>query len=140
MPPFASGGRLVAWGAAIVALLIIAGVLLQRSQRSEEVWRNPLDGAKSTRLTDFDGAEHRAAITRDGKFVAAKATPYSSPSRMRKSDAKSILPGQASTITFPSGRTTARSSTSFTAWRFRDYGSPKATSGAFARAAASRSG
>ena len=32
--------------------------------------RNPLEGAKVTRLTDFDGAEHHAAISRDGKFVA----------------------------------------------------------------------
>ena len=39
-------------------------------QRSEYFWRNPLEGAKVTRLTDFEGAEHHAAISRDGKFVA----------------------------------------------------------------------
>ena len=38
-------------------------------QRSEYFWRNPLEGATVTRLTDFEGAEHHAAISRDGKFV-----------------------------------------------------------------------
>ena len=33
-------------------------------------WRNPLLGATVMRLTDFDGAEQHAAISRDGKFVA----------------------------------------------------------------------
>jgi Tol biopolymer transport system component len=37
---------------------------------SEYFWRNPLEGAKVTRVTDFEGAEHHAAISRDGKFVA----------------------------------------------------------------------
>ena len=40
-----------------------------RLQRSEYFWRNPLEGATFTRLTDFEGAEHHAAISRDGKFV-----------------------------------------------------------------------
>ena len=48
---------------------------------------------------------------------------------------RSMLRGQASTTTFPSGRTTARSSTSSRGCR-----STKATSGAFARPAASPSG
>lgn len=31
---------------------------------------NPLVGARLTHLTDFDGAEHSAALSRDGRFVA----------------------------------------------------------------------
>ena len=52
------------------ALLVIGGAAAWQLQRSEYFWRNPLEGAKFTRLTDFEGAEHHAAISRDGKFVA----------------------------------------------------------------------
>jgi hypothetical protein len=51
------GGGVLCWssGAARVGM-----------QRSEYFWRNPLEGANFTRLTDFEGAEHHAAISRDG--------------------------------------------------------------------------
>jgi hypothetical protein len=60
-----------AWLAAAVALLvvIVAAALWQRLQ-TENVWRNPLEGATFTQLEDFSGAEHHAAISRDGKLVA----------------------------------------------------------------------
>jgi hypothetical protein len=38
--------------------------------RPKPVSPNPLEGATFTRLTDFEGAEEHAAISRDGKFVA----------------------------------------------------------------------
>ena len=62
--------RLAWWAAAGAGLLVIGGAATWQLQRSEYFWRNPLEGAKVTRLTDFDGAEHHAAISRDGKFVA----------------------------------------------------------------------
>jgi Tol biopolymer transport system component len=62
--------RLVRWAAAAAGLLVIGVVATWQLQRSEYFWRNPLEGAKFTRLTDFEGAEHHAAISRDGKFVA----------------------------------------------------------------------
>jgi Tol biopolymer transport system component len=62
--------RLVWWAAAGAGLLIIAGAVAWQLRRSEYFWRNPLEGATFTRLTDFEGAEHHAAISRDGKFVA----------------------------------------------------------------------
>ena len=62
--------RVAWWAAAGAGLLIIAGAATWQLQRSEYFWRNPLEGAKVTRLTDFEGAEHHAAISRDGKFVA----------------------------------------------------------------------
>ena len=62
--------RLAWWAAAAAGLLVIGGVATWQLQRSEYFWRNPLEGAKVTRLTDFEGPEHHAAISRDGKFVA----------------------------------------------------------------------
>ena len=61
--------RLAGWAAAGAALLVIGGAATWLLQRSEFFWRNPLEHAKVTRLTDFQGAEHHAAISRDGKFV-----------------------------------------------------------------------
>jgi len=63
-------GRLAWLGVAAAGLLAIAGAAAWQLQRSEYFWRNPLENAKVTRLTDFAGAEHHAAISRDGKFVA----------------------------------------------------------------------
>ncbi len=63
-------GRLRWWAAAGAAVLVIGAVTLWQLQRAEFFWRNPLDGATYTRLTDFEGVEHHAAISRDGKFVA----------------------------------------------------------------------
>ncbi len=63
-------GRLAWWAAVGVGLLLIAGAATWQLQRSEYFWRSPLEGAKVTRLTDFEGGEHHAAISRDGKFVA----------------------------------------------------------------------
>ena len=37
---------------------------------TDEEWRNPLAGARSTRVTDWEGAEIGASISADGKFVA----------------------------------------------------------------------
>jgi hypothetical protein len=62
--------RIARWAAAGVGVLLIGGASIWQLQRAEYFWRNPLDGATLTRLTDFEGAEHHAAISRDGKFVA----------------------------------------------------------------------
>jgi Tol biopolymer transport system component len=62
--------RLALWAALGVGLLLIGGAATWQLQRSEYFWRSPLEGAKVTRLTDFEGGEHHAAISRDGKFVA----------------------------------------------------------------------
>jgi serine/threonine protein kinase/Tol biopolymer transport system component len=61
--------RLAWWGAAGAGLLLAVAAAAWL-HRSEFLWRNPLEGASLTRLTDFEGAEHHAAISRDGKFVA----------------------------------------------------------------------
>ncbi len=36
----------------------------------QNAWRNPLEGAAFTRLTDFESAETDAVISPDGNFVA----------------------------------------------------------------------
>ncbi len=53
--------------AAAVALAIGASLWLQRT---EYFWRNPIADARFQTVTDFDGLEQAAAVSRDGHFVA----------------------------------------------------------------------
>ena len=53
--------------AAGVALAIGAGVWLRET---EFFWRSPIADAQFQRVTDFDGVEQAAAVSRDGRFVA----------------------------------------------------------------------
>jgi Tol biopolymer transport system component len=70
--PAAQRVRALIAGAAAGAMIAAAITLfLARAQRA--TWTNPLAGASFTRLTDFEGAEHDAAISPDGKFVAFRA-------------------------------------------------------------------
>ena len=57
------------WGAAAAGVIVIAAAAAWQLQRSEYFWRSPLDGASVSKVTDFEGAELHAAISRDGKFV-----------------------------------------------------------------------
>jgi|CZKN01.1.fsa_nt_gi Tol biopolymer transport system component len=57
----------LAAGAVAVALVIAAVVWAQKTER---FWRNPLEEARFQTVTDFDGTEQEAAVSRDGKFVA----------------------------------------------------------------------
>ncbi len=54
----------VATGASLV---IVAGLWLRAA---EFFWRSPIAGARFQTVTDFDGVEQAAAISRDGRFVA----------------------------------------------------------------------
>jgi serine/threonine protein kinase/Tol biopolymer transport system component len=54
---------------ALATFLITATVALYLLRDSDYFWRNPLDRARIDRLTDFDGDELDAAISRDGKWV-----------------------------------------------------------------------
>jgi Tol biopolymer transport system component len=53
--------------AAGVALAIGAGLWFQRT---EYFWRNPIADARIQIVTDFDGMEQDAAVSRDGQFLA----------------------------------------------------------------------
>jgi Tol biopolymer transport system component len=57
----------LAVAAAGVALAIGAGLWFQRM---EYFWRNPIADARYQTLTDFEGVEQAAAVSRDGQFVA----------------------------------------------------------------------
>jgi Tol biopolymer transport system component len=50
-----------------VALAITAIVWVQKTER---FWRNPIEVARFQSVTDFDGTEQAAAVSRDGEFVA----------------------------------------------------------------------
>jgi Tol biopolymer transport system component len=54
----------------VAAALAAVGVTLARLQKADYFWRNPLANARYQRLTDFEGTEHSAAISRDGQQVA----------------------------------------------------------------------
>ena len=54
--------------AAVALALAIAAIVWV--QKTERFWRNPLEGARFQTVTDFDGTEQEAAVSRDGKFVA----------------------------------------------------------------------
>jgi Tol biopolymer transport system component len=59
----------------VVLLLAAAGVALAIGgslwlKRTEYFWRNPIADARFQTVTDFDGLEQSAAVSRDGHFVA----------------------------------------------------------------------
>jgi len=54
--------------AAVIALLAIAVSFWLR--KTEYFWRDPIAGARLQTLTEFEGVEQAAAISRDGQFVA----------------------------------------------------------------------
>jgi serine/threonine protein kinase/Tol biopolymer transport system component len=54
--------------AAVGAILAIGAILWFR--KTEYFWRNPIANARFQKVTDFDGGEQAAAVSRDGRFVA----------------------------------------------------------------------
>jgi serine/threonine protein kinase/Tol biopolymer transport system component len=57
--------------AAIAATVLLAAGIAGWSLRQRDFfWRNPLEGARFLRLTDWEGSETDAAISPDGKFVS----------------------------------------------------------------------
>jgi eukaryotic-like serine/threonine-protein kinase len=64
-------GSGLAWSmAAGLAAFLFAGIVLVRQLKPRgQVWVNPLENARFTRLTDFDGAELDAALSPDGRLV-----------------------------------------------------------------------
>jgi len=69
-PASHTGGRFAVWLTIAVAVLpILAGAGTWWLLHTDYFW-NPLANARFSRLTDFDGVEEQAAISRDGSFVA----------------------------------------------------------------------
>ena len=66
--PIRKGWRIPAAIGAVVLLAV--GLAEWRRRQGVDSWTNPFAGARFTRLTDWDGSELDAAISRDGKMVA----------------------------------------------------------------------
>ena len=62
--------RQVAWMFVTLGILLLAAAMYWLRERTEYFWRSPLAEAQFNRLTDFDGIEQAAAISRDGRFAA----------------------------------------------------------------------
>jgi Tol biopolymer transport system component len=54
---------------AIAGVALVIGVSLWL-RRTEYFWRNPISNARFQTITDFDGVQEAAAVSRDGQFVA----------------------------------------------------------------------
>ena len=67
-PPRSTG---MAWVAAAAALVAGAGVTWWLP--GSDVFENPIADARYTRLTDFDGSEMDASISRDGRFIVFRS-------------------------------------------------------------------
>src|SRR5262245_45342581 len=62
--------RPVAVWLGLVAAVVIAAATLWLLDRRDAFWSSPLAGAQILKVTDFEGTEQSAAISRDGSFVA----------------------------------------------------------------------
>ncbi len=58
------------WALSAAGLLLAAVATWWLFERTDYFWRNPLANAQFQNLTDFDGIEAAAAVSRDGRFVA----------------------------------------------------------------------
>src|SRR5205823_7983560 len=54
----------------VAVLVALAAAASWWLRKSDAFWRNPLVDAQVQRLTAFEGTEHSAAISRDGKYAA----------------------------------------------------------------------
>ena len=60
----------VSWLIAGVVVIAAAAIVVWLLQSSDYFWQNPLANARYVPLAEFEGAEHSAAISRDGKLAA----------------------------------------------------------------------
>lgn len=56
--------------AAAIGAIVAAALIAWQVQHRDDSAKNPLSDARVVRLTDFNGTEEAAAISRDGRFVA----------------------------------------------------------------------
>jgi Tol biopolymer transport system component len=62
--------RNLVWQAAALGVVLAAAAALMILWRADSFVRNPIASAQFQRLTDFNGTEQAATISRDGSFVA----------------------------------------------------------------------
>ena len=68
--PVKKAARWTFVSALVTAIILLASGTGLWLQRTERFWRSPISNARSQTITDFDGLEQAAAISRDGNFVA----------------------------------------------------------------------
>lgn len=68
-PPSVRSRRRLVWPLLAVAAALAMGASLWL-ERTDFFWRSPLASARIQTITDFDGLEQAAAVSRDGHFVA----------------------------------------------------------------------
>jgi len=66
----AAGRRFLLWASVASAVVVVLAGAFWFLRGSGSVWRNPLEDAQFRPLTDFEGNEFGAAVSRDGRFVA----------------------------------------------------------------------
>jgi Tol biopolymer transport system component len=54
----------------VAAAVLVAIAAILWFQRTDYFWRNPIADARFQAITEFDGVEQAAAVSRDGQFVA----------------------------------------------------------------------
>ena len=64
------GRRGFVWPIIAAGVVLFVGMTVWLLQRSDYFWRSPIANAQFQQVTDFEGTELSAAISRDGKFVA----------------------------------------------------------------------
>ncbi len=94
---------------AVLALLLLVGVLSWYWINKTSAWSNPLAGATFSRLSNFAGTEQAAAISPDGKFVAFLASrggPIDAwVGQIGSGDYRNLTQGAISELANPSIRT-----------------------------------
>jgi Tol biopolymer transport system component len=71
--PPATSSFLARWKFVLALAAVVAALAIGASlwlQKTEHFWRNPIADARFQTVTDFDGLEQAAAVSRDGHFVA----------------------------------------------------------------------
>ena len=67
--PASAPGKPAWWVAVALAAALLLGAGIGFWLHRDAAWRNPLEGATFTRLTDFEGVETDGVISPDGNFV-----------------------------------------------------------------------
>ncbi|MEO8097829.1 MAG: protein kinase [Acidobacteriota bacterium] len=107
----------------LIALLLpigLASVAYWRLAQSDYFWKNPLDGAKFHKITDWPGTELDAAISYDGKFVTFLADRdgiYDTfVTQLGSGEFRNLTEGRVSTLLHEMTRSTGFSADSTQIW------------------------